>query len=373
MASIRTHTRKDGTTAYRVFFRHEGRQTCYTFDSLGVAETFRTAVDQLGSVKAIALHRLERTPRSDATVTVTEWVKGHIYHLSGAQADTVDKYRAYLKNDIAPVLGDIPLDQLTDRDVSRWIAGMTGSAKTLANKQRFLSAALTAAVKAKLIGTNPAAGAHLPRSERRQKVCLSLEQFETLLSEITEPWRPLVEFLVVSGCRWGEATALRPTDINRTDGTVRISRAWKYAKTTGFILGPTKTTGSERTIDVDTRVLDKLDYSHEYVFTNPGNGAGGPSAKRIGAGGPVRIQNFSANVWRPACARAKLNPRPRIHDLRHTCATWMVQEGVSLAVVQQHLGHEDITTTIGTYTHLDRRGSRAAANVLGNLVARTQT
>lgn len=368
MASVRSETRKDGTTAHRVFFRHNGRQTCYTFDSAGMAETFKTAVNQLGSGPAIAIHRLERAPRTDTSVTVTEWVKGHIDHLSGAQPDTVAKYRAYLSNDIAPTIGAIPLDQLTDRDVSRWITGMAGSAKTLANKQRFLSSALGAAVKAKAIPTNPAAGAHVPRSERRQKVCLSKEQFDLLLTEVTEPWRPLVRFLVASGCRWGEATALKPTDVDRSGCSVRISRAWKYSPDTGYILGPTKTAGSERTIDVAKSVLDNLDYTHEHLFTNPGNGAGGPSLKRPGAGGPVRIHNFGPNVWRPACARAKLDPRPRVHDLRHTCASWMVQEGVSLAVVQAHLGHEDIRTTIGTYTHLDRRGAKAAADILGKLL-----
>jgi hypothetical protein len=217
MAAIRSTERKDGSVAYRVFFRHEGRQTCYTFDSPGVAETFKTAVDQLGSAAAIALHRVERAPRSDTTVTVTEWVKGHIDHLSGAQADTITKYRAYLDNDIAPALGHIPLSDLTDRDVSRWIAGMTGSSKTIGNKQRFLSAALTEAVKAKLITVNPAAGARVPRGEKQQMVFLTHEEFTILLAEITEPWRPLVEFLVVSGCRWGEASALRPADVNRRD------------------------------------------------------------------------------------------------------------------------------------------------------------
>lgn len=368
MATVRTTERKDGSTAYRVFFRHDGRQTCYTFNDERLAETFKAAIDNLGSARAITLHRLERTPRAAATVTVTEWVKDHIDGLSGVQADTAAKYRAYLANDIGPALGAISLTELSERDVSAWIQGMTGSAKTIANKQRFLSSALTAAVKAGHMPANVAAGAGLPRSERRQMVCLSPDQFGVLLATITEPWRPLVEFLVVSGCRWSEATALRPADVNRTEHTVRISRAWKYSKETGFILGPTKTNNSVRTVNVPKTVLDKLDYSGRWLFTNPGNGNGGPNPKRRGAGGPVRIHNFGRNVWRPACARAELHPRPRVHDLRHTCASWLIQAGKPLPAIQRHLGHESIQTTVDVYGHLDRRSAQDLADVMGKLL-----
>jgi integrase len=51
--------------------------------------------------------------------------------------------------------------------------------------------------------------------------------------------------------------------------------------------------------------------------------------------------------------------------LRHTCASWMVLAGVPLPVVQQHLGHESINTTIQLYAHIDRRSMEAAADAIG--------
>ncbi|WP_422748710.1 hypothetical protein ACN27E_10150 [Mycobacterium sp. WMMD1722] len=72
-----------------------------------------------------------------------------------------------------------------------------------------------------------------------------------------------------------------------------------------------------RTIYVPTTVLQKLDLSGEWVFTNSGRG-------RRNADGPVRIHFFHPNVWVPAVARARedgLTKKPRIHDLRHTCAS----------------------------------------------------
>ena len=174
----------------------------------------------------------------------------------------------------------------------------------------------------------------LPRTERTEMGCLSREEFARLLDVVDPYWRPLVEFLVASGARWGEVTALRPTDVDRDTGTVRISRAWKrHATNVGFEIGPPKTARSRRTIDVPASVLDKLDYGRELLFLTPD-------------GRPVRGNSFYRKVWAPAVTEAKLDPRPRVHDLRHTCASWLIQAGVPLPVIQAHLGHENIETTI---------------------------
>jgi integrase len=247
------------------------------------------------------------------------------------------------------------------------LAEKGASGKTIANKHGFLSSALNAAVRAGRIPSNPAAGQRLPSSERQEMVCLSHADFSRLLGNIPEFWRPLVDFLVASGCRWGEATALKPSDINRAAKTVRIARAWKRTYDRGgYELGPPKTKKSVRTINVPETVLDKLDYSNELIFLNK-------------AGRPVKGNGFHGRVWQPAVERAwpsvdeAGNPfadksvpilRPRIHDLRHTCASWMVLAGVPLPVVQAHLGHESISTTIGLYSHVDRRSGEAAAEAI---------
>ena len=121
-------------------------------------------------------------------------------------------------------------------------------------------------------------------------ICLSHEEFGLLHSKVTEFWQPMVEFLVASGARWGEVAALKPGDVDRKAGTVRISRSWKQG-TGGYRLGATKTKKSKRTINVPQATLDKLDYTNEFLFVNR-------------AGGPVRAQGFSARVWIPAVRRA---------------------------------------------------------------------
>ncbi|WP_343708401.1 site-specific integrase [Mycobacterium sp.] len=358
MATLRLRTRKDGSAYTSVLFRAEGKQSSMSFDDHAKAVQFKDLVNRVGPAKAMDV--LASATNAAAALTVEEWITHHLDHLTGVEAGTVQRYRAYLANDIAPVMGAMPLVALGRDDIAAWVNAMAddeASGKTIANKQRFLSGALNAAVAAGHLGTNPCRGLRLPRWQRREMVFLTEAEFAILLNAVTEYWRPFVEFLVASGARWSEATALRPSDVDLDQGTVRIVRAWKVVDG-GVKLGPPKSSNSVRTINVAGSVLDKLDCSGDWLFRNR-------------AGDYVRAQGFSRRVWAPAVARAELGKKPRIHDLRHTCASWMIADNIPLAVVQRHLGHESIETTVGTYGHLDRRSAQAAAAAISVRLAAT--
>lgn len=375
MASMRARVRRDGTEYYSVLYRLQGRQASTSFNDFASASAFCHLATKFGPDNALATLKVDTTL---STLTVEQWLGHHIEHLTGVDPNTVDKYRAYLRNDIAEPLGSIPLAALTRDHVARWIKAMDTpnakgrrpSAKTITNKHGFLAGALNAAVAAKHIPANPCTGMGMPKDDDpREMTFLTHEQFALLHSKVTAPWQPMVEFLVASGARWGEAAALRPGDVNREDGTVRISQSWKQG-VGGYRLGSTKTKKGNRTINVPKTVLDKLDYSHDFLFVNR-------------TGGPVRAQGFFARVWRPALERAWPSMdqngqpvkdqstvlRPRVHDLRHSCASWMIQAGVPLPVIQQHLGHESIQTTVAVYGHLDRRSMQAAATAIEQALA----
>jgi integrase len=361
MASIRVRQRKDGSSYTSVLYVVDGRQTSSSFNDHGEAVDFQQLVNRVGPAKAIEVWRIERP--SEYGYTVASWCRHHVDHLTGANDATKAKYRAYIANDIEPSnIGSLPLKALTNDDVARWLIDLSGSAKTKANKHGFLSGALGAAVRKHQLTANVCDGNRLPRDEAREMVFLTHEEFALLHSCVGEYWQPLVEFLVASGARFGEATALKPGDVDLAGGTVRIQRAWRYVSGEGYQLGPPKTKRSIRTIDVAAVTLAKLDLTGEWVFTNSGRGwRGGPND-------PARAQNLHTNVWVPALTRAKgkgLTKRPRPHDLRHTNASWLIQAGVPLPVIQRHLGHESIQTTVDRYGHLDRRTSRVVANVVG--------
>jgi integrase len=361
MASLRVRQRKDGSGYTAVLYALDGKQTSSSFNDHREAVDFQQLVNRVGPAKAIEIWRT-RQPTDDGH-TVASWCSYHIDHLTGINQATRTQYRRYVANDIAPSrIGLLPLSALTNHDVAAWLNSLPGSAKTAANKHGFLAGALNAAVRAKHLSANPCDGNRMRRDAPSEMVFLTHEEFALLHSCVSEHWQPLVEFLVASGARFGEATALKPGDINLAEGTVDIRRAWRYVVGEGFQLGPPKTKRSVRTVDVAATTLAKLDLTGEWVFTNSGRSTNG------GPDDPVRGPNLYTNVWRPAIARAKLlglTKRPRVHDLRHTNASWLIQAGVPLPVIQRHLGHESIQTTVDRYGHLDRRSSRVVADVVG--------
>ena len=356
MASIRSRRRADGTTAHAVMFTVDGRQTSVTFDDLDTAEKFRTLADTVGGARAMAAWGIADVPKTltrNLGPTLPEWLTAHIDQLTGCEQKTLDDYRRYVRRDITPFFGDLPLAALTPDDIARWVKHLEtiNSPKTIANKHGFLSAALSKAVPAH-IPSNPAAGRRLPRGsgDDDEMRMLTKQEFAALLAATTEYWRPLMEFLVASGARWGEVVALKPSDVDRKTGAVKIRRAWKYSSA-GYVIGPPKTKRSRRTIHVPARILDQLDYSHEWLFINR-------------EGGPVRYVGFRRRVWDKAVERAKLDPPPTPHDLRHTCASWMLTGGIPATVVSRHLGHESIKITVDIYGDVDAASARMAADFM---------
>lgn len=361
MASVRARTRKDGTPSWAVLYRHNGKQTSTSFPDEKQAGRFRDLVGSIGPDRALEVAEISATQRTMSTLTVAEYLDRHIAGLSGVEKKTIIEYRRYAKNDIGPALGAIPLSKLTRADVAAWVNAMTdaGAARgTIANKTGLLSGALKRAVEDGHLAGNPCEGVRLPRTEQQEMVFLTRDEFRILKAAFSARYQPLVEFLVASGCRASEALALRPSDVDRQAGTVRIARAWKRTAS-GYDIGAPKTRKSTRTINVPRTVLDQLDYSREWLFTGSN-------------GGPVRLYSWRANVWYKTLSKAKKNgleKSPRIHDMRHTCASWMIQAGVPLPVIQDHLGHESIKTTVDLYGHLDRSNHAAAADAIAAMLA----
>lgn len=362
VAFIRERKRNDGISYFSVTYRLGGRgsrQSSTSFPDRKQAEKFCSLVDAFGPELALQKAGIADTQPAMSTLTVTEFLDSHIGGLSGVEKKTVDEYKRYTARDIDPILGPIPLAKLTRDDIAGWVnsmleAGAAGG--TIENKHGFLSGALKKAVEDGHIAANPCQGIRLPRTEQQEMVFLNRDEFQRVKAAFSDHYKPLVEFLVASGCRASEALALRPSDVDRAAGTVRITRAWKRAGS-GYELGAPKTKKSVRTINVPASVLDQLDYTGEWLFTGSN-------------GDPVRLYSWRANVWYKSLAKVEgLARRPRIHDLRHTCASWLIQAGVPLPVIQAHLGHESIKTTVDRYGHLDRSSHEVAASAIDKMLS----
>lgn len=364
MASIRSRTTSSGDVTHTVLWRHDGKQRGLTFVDIASADRFRSNIERFGADEALAI--LDITDSSDE-LTLTQWLTDYVESLSGIGEHTRKQYKRYAEHDLAE-LGTLPLPAITEAAVKKWLRGMESatsgkggrkpSGKTIQNKHAFLSGAMKAAVRAGKIDKNPCEYQRIKRTERREMVMLSRNEFDQIHAAIERQlWADLALWLVSTGMRFSEATAIRASDIDQNAGTCRISRAWKRG-VDGWEVGPPKTRRSVRTINLPRQALDvaarRAEDGGEYLFVN-------------GAGSPVRQQNFFNEAWNPA-RKVLVGKVPRIHDLRHTCASWMIASGVPLVVVSRHLGHEDITTTANVYSHADRSSFEKAAIAISDLL-----
>ena len=342
-----------------MLWRHDGRQRSLTFANLAAAERFKTLLEDHGPDEALRVIELDEIGRH--VPTVTEWLTIHIDNLTGVQSATLGRYRTYVARDIDPVFGSMPVSAVTEATIAQWVKQLGGSGKTISNKHGFVSGAFKAAVRAGVMASNPCEGRRLPHTRVEETVFLTPGEFRLLRDHIErERWKNLATWLVSTGMRFSEATALTAADIDADAKTCRITNAWKYSGDYRPEIGPPKTKKSVRTISLPSAALEVVDLTAPgFLFTN-------------GAGNPVRAQEFFNGGWKPGRERALaagLTKSPRVHDLRHTCASWMIAAGVPLPIIQQHLGHESIQTTIGVYGHLDRRSAQVAADAIGSVLS----
>ncbi|WIC40243.1 tyrosine integrase [Gordonia phage Holliday] len=355
MASLYTRVRSDGTEFYKVQWRHEGRQRALTFDSLTAAERHRLNIEKFGHERAMTILGVVETHRNETTLA--QAAEHHVDALIGVEPGTIRRYKAIIGKDFASI-GPLPLSEITEPVIAAWVRELEGrgnSGKTIANKHGLLSAVLGRAVRENKLVQNPCDHTRLPRKDPiEEPVFLSRAEWDALHEAMPEQWRPLTQWLVTTGMRFSEATALTVGDI---DGSLcRISKAWKWTGTKDSRLAYPKSKAGRRTINLPQQALEVVDLDRPkkaLLFTNAN-------------GDRVTYSRFYDGGWKPAMEKVAFRCSP--HDLRHTCASWMIKNGIPLLVVSRHLGHESVNVTANVYSHIDRGSFEDAAKVIGAML-----
>lgn len=367
MASYRPRPTKAGQPRFVVMYRHNGKQTTDTFTRERDAKKACDLINALGPDEALA--RLRGNPAVGTMPTVTEWLTKHIDDLTGITDRTRADYRSLATRHITPHLGPLDVDEVTPADVARWANVLEGkvSAKTIANLRALLSAAFGYAVDERLRPDNPMRRLRRSRAgehEREDMVCLTPQEFGHLRTLLPERWRPFATFLAGTGLRFGEAVALEVRDVDLLADTpiVRVTKSWRRTDT-GFEVGPPKSRKSRRTVSLSSDLVDVL----APLVTRPGDELLFTTA----AGGRVLHANFWNRVWKPAVTEfeAATGKRPRVHDLRHSHASWLIAKGQHMETIRDRLGHESIVTTSTVYSHLLPDQHRQTAAALEGLLA----
>ncbi|BAJ75995.1 integrase [Microbacterium testaceum StLB037] len=228
---------------------------------------------------------------------------------------------------------------------------------------------LRAAVRDRLIATDPSLGVTLPRM-RKADMAMRIptpEEVAAIMNAAEEWFRPFIVFCAFAGLRLGEAAAMQLPDIDFLHRQIHVRRQVQR-KPGGLVdLRPPKY-GSERDIPAPDELLNLLS-DHIAKWKTFG-------ADRwifYGKNNEPPHQNTDHHWWKTTLQRAGIEG-VRLHDLRHFYASGLIAAGCDVVTVQRALGHAKATTTLNTYSHLwptaDDR-TRAVAGALVETVLRT--
>jgi integrase len=195
-----------------------------------------------------------------------------------------------------------------------------------------------------------------PSKRARKRDLQWFRQAQTLLEacrELKPRWYPFLMVSFGGGLRWGEATALYKTDLDWARGRVHVQRTWSED---GGRMEPCKD-GEDRWVKLPPSVLAALRV-HIEATDLEGSLKRWPKERRQlvfpnTVGRVTRYGAFLELVWKPLLEATKL-PYRKPHAVRHSYATWMLEEGADLRYVKDQLGHTSIEETEGTYGHLER-------------------
>ena len=323
------HTQHRGTRVWKIV----GDANAMT-----LAEAHSRATSMLASIRCDA--HAPASPEAIRFETMAEAVfqrYGRIW-----KAGTLRVNRSYLRRQILPCFAGTPIADINRSDVQRWFASLRATPVAADRSMPILSVILK---EAELMGhrpedSNPCRGIRRYRRKGRERF-LSDDDIRRLAARLSayEAERPLevaaVRLLLLTGCRKSEVRTLRWSDYRVGHLFLRDSKT-----------GP-RTVWLSRAA---RNILENIDRTNAWVF--PARGASR-------ARGPMWPRSF----WLQICAETNLSD-VRLHDVRHTYASFALRRGESVLAIGRLLGHARAETTL-KYTHLADAMVREAVETVG--------
>jgi integrase len=264
-----------------------------------------------------------------------------------------------------------PLISITRHDVKAWAAAMKRAKVGPSTVQRavhLFSASLEAAVDAEILQSNPAARIKLTGGSQAQERFLTREEFAAIREQLPTTDHQLVaDLLVYTGLRWGEMAGLHWNRVDLDRGILRVVETWDEpsARIKAYPKGK-----QTRDVPLTAELVAAL---RERPVGEAGCGvehATGTCRSSLAftteRGSVLRNSNWS-DAWRTAVEHSGVG-HARIHDLRHTYASWLLQAGIALAEVGRLMGHVSTQTT-AKYAHLAAPPNEAVLAALTGLAA----
>jgi len=261
-------------------------------------------------------------------------------------------YKGIIRKHIIPEIGSIPLNKITALQIQAFYNKKLNdglSSSKVRHIHAILHKSFTQAVKWGMIRTNVTDLVQKPRIIRKELNVWDQDQIKLFLEEAKrDRYYCLFLLALTTGLRQGELIGLQWNDIDLENEFITVRRTVKELNGK-LIIGEPKTVKGKRLVSLPKVAVSALkvlkkekgiddDRGDTWVFTDTKNGL-------------IRVQNLYKRHYKKVIENAKL-PYIRFHDLRHCHATLLLQQGINPKIVQERLGHSNISITLDIYSHV---------------------
>lgn len=232
---------------------------------------------------------------------------------------------------------------------------------------RTLVSILNAALTLEIISDNPAKQVGNIAKKRQEVDFWTVEEFQTFISSFDlnkykdSLYYTTFTLFFMTGLRKSELQALTWQDIDFSDNSLIVNKSLYYKSKNDWIINPTKTKTGVRKIYLDKTTVKILSdwekwqkvEDNDFVFSQKGS--------------PMSSTSFQY-MLKKHCKMANVKPI-RIHALRHSHASLLLALGMNDLELQNRLGHTNISTTLGTYSHLRPTAMKEVADKLDGVLS----
>jgi len=283
-----------------------------------------------------------------------DWLE---YKRQNVRASTLQMYKGHTEHHFDEMY-PLKINQITIAKVEKFITERQTAGMNITTLRKIIvtfNQIMNYAVRHRYIDHNPVRDAERPKGQGGEEEdiiqILTPAEINALIDAETDPkYRTLYMLAIMSGARQGELLGLKWIDVDWFTSQIHIQRTFNTRR-----WYKPKSKASKRKIDIGPSMMKALRRWHkispknelDLIFPNL-------------AGKPMWQGHMLLRRFYPALKKAEV-PRIRFHDLRHTFASMLIEQGENIKYIQSQLGHSSPTVTLNVYAHLMKPSNQESA------------